>query len=261
MTDILVVGDPHAHPSYDNERFDWLSQLVLEERPDTIVVMGDLWDLPSLCRHSKPSEIEGTRVQKDLEAGYDAWRRFVEPIQRWNEAQAVLKKKQYRFDLKFLGGNHEARLDELAAQSPQLEGLVSTSELYDWVEKHGGTAYPFREIVVEHGFAFSHFLPSGTMGRPIGGQTLGRSLLMKGFQSAIVGHDHRYSHGHVTRWDGRKQHGFSAGCFVHPEYNEAWCRQTRPMWDLGLLLLKGVEDGSFRAHHWVSMEELRSCYG
>ena len=39
---ILVIPDGHAHPDYDNDRFDYLGRFILDQRPDTIVCIGDL---------------------------------------------------------------------------------------------------------------------------------------------------------------------------------------------------------------------------
>ena len=37
----LIIPDAHAHPEYDNERFDALGSLILKERPDVIICIGD----------------------------------------------------------------------------------------------------------------------------------------------------------------------------------------------------------------------------
>ena len=53
---LLIIPDCHAHPDYDNNRFDWLGNLIIEERPDTILCLGDLADMPSLSSYDKRSE-------------------------------------------------------------------------------------------------------------------------------------------------------------------------------------------------------------
>ena len=60
---VLVIGDPHATPSYDNDRFRVLGNYILATRPDVVVCMGDMGDFASLSSHSKTwNVIEGRQV-------------------------------------------------------------------------------------------------------------------------------------------------------------------------------------------------------
>ena len=38
----LVIPDPHAHPDHNNNRADWLGQLILDLKPDVVVNLGDV---------------------------------------------------------------------------------------------------------------------------------------------------------------------------------------------------------------------------
>ena len=53
----LIIGDSHAHPDFNNERFTWLGKLIHDSRPDVVVNIGDMADMASLCAHSKAIEI------------------------------------------------------------------------------------------------------------------------------------------------------------------------------------------------------------
>ena len=60
MSNLLVIGDPHAHPDYDNKRFTDLGRFIVKSRPDIVVCIGDMADMPSLSMYDK--------VLKDLKA-------------------------------------------------------------------------------------------------------------------------------------------------------------------------------------------------
>ena len=255
MTDILVIPDPHAHPDYDNDRFALAGRYIGHTRPDIVVCMGDWGDYSSLCKHSAKKERETKRVKRDKEAHVDSLRVLESGIREG----CRIHRKRYQPERHYILGNHDVRPFAIASDMPELEGIFD--DLFDpWVET-GWRIHDFKEVVDIRGIAFSHVLPSGNMGRPVGGVTLGRSLVVKGHGSAVVGHDHRFSHGKEETWLKKKLHGFSAGCFAHPDYIEDWCRNTRHMWDLGLLRLRGVENGTLDGFSWMSMDELEEKYG
>ena len=53
MSNLLVICDPHAHPNYDNKRFTDLGRFIVKTRPDIIVCIGDMADMPSLSMYDK----------------------------------------------------------------------------------------------------------------------------------------------------------------------------------------------------------------
>ena len=91
MTTHLVIPDQHAHPDYNNDRFEWLGKLIVDLKPDTVINLGDMADMPSLCTYDKGTKgFEGRRYKKDIEAALDAQERMFTPIQK-------AKKKKPRF--------------------------------------------------------------------------------------------------------------------------------------------------------------------
>src|SRR5262245_45662278 len=50
---ILAIPDCHIRPG---ERFDdrahYLSSLILENRPDTLILLGDIWEMESCCAYN-----------------------------------------------------------------------------------------------------------------------------------------------------------------------------------------------------------------
>ena len=260
---ILIVGDPHAHPDYDNDRFEWLGRYIVATKPDHVVVMGDWGDIPSLNQHGKPIDKEGLRLRRDKEALHDSLRRLEEPLAEHNRKMRALRKRTYRPKSKvYLLGNHEDRINKYEADHPELMGELSAEWLDPFVQADW-TIVPFKQTFTLEGYEFCHFQPSGTMGRPIGGKTgtaLAQRLLGR-HVSTVVGHDHRRGIASELVGDTRRRiWGINAGCFVHLDYREGWCMQTEPMWDRGVLVLDSAREGDHSRHTWVTQEELRRRY-
>ena len=80
---LLVIGDPHAHPDYDNSRFTALGKFIAKERPQVIVCIGDMADMPSLSSYDRGTKgFEGRRYKKDVKAVIDAQKKLFAPIKR-----------------------------------------------------------------------------------------------------------------------------------------------------------------------------------
>src|SRR5687768_6321108 len=94
---VLIIPDAHAHPQFDNTRFSWLGQLIADERPDTIVCLGDFADMPSLSGYDKGKKsFEGRRYKKDIDAARDAMSMMLGPTEVYNEGLRLRRKSQYR---------------------------------------------------------------------------------------------------------------------------------------------------------------------
>ena len=258
---MIVMGDPHAHPDYDNDRFERAGRFVLEERADVFVCTGDWFDYASLCKHAKKREREGKRVREETEHGKDAVRRleapFVDKARRRKKAP-----DHYLPERHLILGNHDIRPESAADDAPELEGAVAHDRWDPFLET-GWHLHDFKTTTVIHGWAFCHYMASGVMARPVSGTSsalLARNLILKGHMNTIVGHDHRFGIAKEERWDGEKLYGISAGCYVHHEYTEGWCKQSEPMWDRGLLVLDLDEEGRLAEHRWVTSQELRRRY-
>jgi len=255
---ILVIPDAHAHPDYDNLRFASLGQLIVDEKPDIIVCIGDFADMPSLSSYDRGTRgFEGRRYHRDIDAAQDAMSKLLAPTLEYNEKRRKAKKRRYRPKKVMCLGNHEARIDKATQSSSELYGTISTADL--GYEGHGWEVYPFMERVFIEGIAFSHYFASGVMNRPIGGEHIGNSLLSKNYMSSVQGHSHLYNHAIRTRADGQKMHGLAVGCFVHPEYTESWCAGARHLWWEGVLILDNVSEGDFSLRD-ITTEQLMEMY-
>lgn len=250
MTSLLIVPDAHARPGVSNRRFDWLGQYVAETRPDIIMQMGDWWDFPSLSSYDKGKAcFEGRRFKADVEAGLEAHGVLdlrLRPLKRRYSPRKVQ-----------LLGNHEERISRLVQATPELEGTIS----YECLRYKGWEQHGYLEAIDVEGFLFSHYFTSGVMGRPIGGESHARTLLLKQHQSCVQGHSHLWDFKELTRADGTKMQAFVTGCFIDPEQVEAYAGPAQKLWWSGLTLLKGAEGGHAGSFERVSTADLQRRYG
>jgi hypothetical protein len=248
----LVIPDPHAHPDYSNERFDWLAKLIIDIKPDVVINMGDHFDMPSLSGYDKGTKgFEGRRFVKDIASGCEAHERMWGPVKR------TKKRMPHRVVLE---GNHEQRLKRAVNSSPELDGAISFDQFQfrDWyddvVEYEGNTP---GSIVVD-GVSYAHYHISGVAGRPISGEHAAYSLLTKQYSSCTVGHLHTTDYCVRTNAEGKPIHGLVAGVFQ--DYVSGWAGKANELWWRGVVVKRGVHEGTYDPQ-WISINQLRKEYG
>lgn len=253
---ILIIGDPHCHPEHDNNRLAALGKFIMKERPEAIVCMGDFADMPSLNTHQSKSGLsfEGLRYRADLHAVHDGMSQLMAPLIAFNKRKRKFKEKQFRPRMVMLMGNHEVRIDALVEQEPTLQGVISTDDL--GYADAGWEEVPFKSSIEIEGINFSHYFASGLMGRPISGETIGKTLMHKLHTSAVVGHNHVYDHAERTKPSGDKLFGLSVGCFGHPEYRENWCANTVHLWWRGVVIIETDGDGYYDDFRAITQRKL-----
>ena len=85
----LVIPDCHAHADYPNDRADWVGKLIVDLKPDVVVNLGDMWDLPSFSSYDKGrAKFHGRSYRKDLDAGLEFDDRL------WGPLKKAKKKRQ-----------------------------------------------------------------------------------------------------------------------------------------------------------------------
>ena len=247
MTNLLVIGDPHAHPDYDNSRFTKLGKYIAKEKPDIIVCIGDMADMPSLSSYDRGTKgFEGRRYKKDVDAVIDAQEKLFAPIK---------KVRNYKPKLHMTIGNHEDRISRAVNVTPELYGTIGIEDLK--YKEFGWKVTPFKKCVTIKGIVFSHYFTSGVAGRPISSVHIGHALVSKLHCSAVQGHSHLYNHAEQTRPDGQKIFGLSAGCYSHPEYTETWCQDTEYQWWRGVIMLEGLDnEGYYNGIHAITQREV-----
>jgi predicted phosphodiesterase len=245
---LLVIGDPHAHPDYDNSRFTTLGKYIAREKPQIIVCIGDMADMPSLSSYDRGTKgFEGRRYKKDVSAVIDAQKKLFTPINRV---------RGYKPKLHMCMGNHEDRIVRAVNTTPELDGAIGLHDLK--YEDFGWKVTPFKRSVVIQGISFSHYFTSGVAGRPISSVHIGHALVTKLHCSAVQGHSHLFNHSEQTRPDGQKIFGLSAGCYSHPKYTESWCQDTEYQWWRGVIMLEGLDgEGYYNELRAVTQRSLK----
>jgi hypothetical protein len=252
---ILVVPDPHAHPNHHNDRADWLGKLILDLKPDTVMNMGDTFDMPSLSSFDKgKASFHGASYEKDIESGIDFLDRMWHPIR---------KSKKKRPKSVFLEGNHEHRLKKVLEQQPELSGSnkygigykdYCLSDYHNVIQYYDGQT---PSIYATDGINFAHFLCSGVMGRPIGGDNHAASLLNKNFSSCVVSHSHLVDYAVRSTIGGVKVQALVAG--VYQDYKSGWAGNLNNLWWRGVVVLRNAGGGTFDPE-FISLEALREEY-
>lgn len=248
---LLIVGDPHSTPHYDNDRFDALGDYIASGSFDHVVVMGDLWDFASLGSYDRGKRgWDKQSVYADLECGREAAEAILAP----SLLASKRRKKAYggpRFH--FVTGNHEDRLHRVIGERGEFAELLEQAYRKAVSPFHEVTR--FREFLSLGGVLFTHFLP-GKMGHALAGVNLARSILTKSHKSIVVGHSHVLDYSVAARPDGSRMFGLSAGCFVHPKHDEGWSRGTDQDWWRGVIELHGLRDGFAEGTMFVGMEKM-----
>ena len=230
MATHLVIGDPHCNPKASNDRFLWAGKLARDLKPDTIICMGDFSSLDSLSSYDKGKKsFEGRRYKKDIDHAHDALEKFNKGLNGRRSRKVMLL------------GNHEDRIDRIVNETPELDGTISTKDLK--FKEFGWEVIAYQEPVAIDGVHYCHNYPTGIMGKPISGDNIARSLLLKNKVSSTVGHCHLFDYSMCTIPTGRKVLGLSAGCYLH--HKEEYARNTQRLWWSGLIVKRNVRQGEY----------------
>lgn len=252
MTKHLIIPDPHARPGTDLKRADYLSELIHDEKPDVVICLGDLADMPSLCSYDRGTKaFVGRTYSRDVEAATEFQDRMFARSRR-------SKKKLPRRVI--LEGNHEERIRRAINLQPELEGVISTKDLqYDkyfdeFVEYDGATP----GLINIDGIYYAHYMVSGVLGRAISGEHLAYTLLTKQFQSCTVGHNHTLDFCVRSKADGSKIMGLCAGHYDDTRHGYAGA--ANELWWSGVIIKDNVENGVYDLR-LISLSALEKEYG
>lgn len=251
---ILVIPDVQVKPNTSIEHMKWLGEFIADKQPDVVVCIGDFADMPSLSSYDRGKKsFEGRRYKEDVRASQMAMSVLLFPLQRLQAQQRRNKKEIYKPELFLTLGNHEQRIDRAVELSPELEGVLSVSDL--GYEQFGWEVLPFLEVLEIEGVFFSHYFTSGVMGRPVASP---QALLTKKHVSCVMGHVQTDGIASTYTAAGNRITGIFAGtCYLHdesyltPQGNKHW----RGAW-----MLYDVKDGEFEPLQ-ISLRYLKKKYG
>jgi hypothetical protein len=236
---ILFIPDSQVKPNQDVTFLRQIGLYIMDKRPDVIVHAGDFADMESLSSYDKGKKsFEGRRYRADIQAAHAGMEALLGPIREHNLMQQRNKKGLYRPRMVLTLGNHEERILRAIENEPMLDGTISIDDLK--YKEYGWEVYPYLEVVVIEGVAFSHFFSTGAMGRPA---SSAQAMLNKKHISCLAGHQQGRQSASAFRADGRPITAIIAGsCYEHdesylgPQGNQHWH---------GLVMLHNVKDGSF----------------
>lgn len=243
MKKLLIIPDCHVNYAYSNDRFEALGNFIVDERPNTIINIGDFADMASLCSYDfGTASFEGRRYKKDVESVIDAQEVLFRPINEYNRKH----NNSYNPRLELCLGNHENRINIAIESDPKLDGTLSVDDL--GYKEYGWHVSPFLVPIVVGGISFSHYFISGVANRPISGEAIGRTMCLKLHASAVQGHSHVFDLAERTVITGQRIFGLSCGCFVHPDYNEEWCVAIQRLWWRGVIMLEDLDGEGYYDH-------------
>lgn len=248
----LIIPDPHAHPRANNDRADWLSQLIIDVKPDIVINLGDCADMSSLSSYDRGKrEYQGRSYRADVDAAIEFNDRVWSPVKR------LKKKLPYRV---ILEGNHEERIERALDMSPELVDAIGFDDLqydeyYDDVIRYNGLT---PGVIDLDGISYAHYFITGVSGRPISGEHPAYTMLTKQFVSATQGHTHVLDFCERSRPDGTKIMGLIAG--VYQDYDANWAGEINRVWWRGAIIKRHVEDGCYDPQ-FISLASLKKEYG
>ena len=249
-----MIPDTQCKEGISFEYLTWIGEYIVAKQPDVVVQIGDFNDLPSLCSYDVGKKnFEGKRYKSDIAAGKWAMGIMLEPMRKYNAQHGRNKKKQYNPEMILTLGNHEDRITRAIESDPKLDGTLSLDDL--GYKEAGWDVHPFLQPVVIDGVIYSHFFPSGQMGRPC---SSARALLTKHHMSCVAGHQQGRDIAYGRRADGKSITAIIAGSYY--EHDESYLSPfTNKHWR-GVFVLHEVHDGEFD-EMCVSISYLKRKYG
>jgi len=249
----IIISDTQCKPGQDFSYLRTIGNYIVAKKPDKVIVIGDFADMESLCSYDVGTKsFEGRRYKEDIKASHEAMTVLMTPLMEHNAKAKANKEKQYKPELHLTLGNHENRINKAVERDAKLEGVLSVSDLA--YENFGFKVYPFLDVVVLDGVAYSHYFTSGIMGRPVPNAA---QLLIKKHMSCVMGHVQDRGIAYGKRADGKHMTGIFAG--LSTPYEEGYLTpQTNNSWR-GIWVLHDVNDGEFDEMP-VSLKYLESKY-
>lgn len=251
MTKHLVIPDIQAKYGDDFDFLTRIGRYMVEKQPEVVVCLGDFADMESLSSYDVGKKsFEGKRYTKDIEAATKAMQCLMSPLHQFNDWAKQNKKKQYKPRLVLCLGNHEQRIQRAVENDPKLEGLIS----YDDLPYNDWEVHDYLKPVFIDGIAYSHYFPTGVMGRPA---TTASAMVSKLHMSCIAGHQQGKQVAYGKRPDGSTITCIIAGsCYEH---DEGYLDHQSNKHFRGILMAHRVNNGSFD-ECFISLDYLKERY-
>jgi UDP-2,3-diacylglucosamine pyrophosphatase LpxH len=251
----LVVGDAHVDPSQLRNnglrRFQWLHDMIVDKKPNRVVIIGDFSSMQSLSAWDKDKRrlVEGRRLAKDWEAANIALDYIEDATRRADCWQNVI----------FIAGNHEEWVTRYVDIHPENEGL----DAYDiekalYLDKRNWKYVPYKEDYKHRGVSFTH-VPIQSNGKPVGGKQATARALEVYSNSVVFGHTHNFDVAAVHRKNSPSlQQAINCGCFF--EHVDEYAKGSMTNYWRGILMLNHYDTNRVDIEQW-SLGRMRRVYG
>lgn len=253
MTTHLLIPDCQVRPGVELDHLDWIGRLIMDERPDVIVNIGDFADMASLSSYDRGKlSFEGRRYRKDIAAAREGMELLHRPLNDHNKRQRKHKGAQYRPRMILTLGNHEHRINRCVESQGELEGVISVDDL--GYEGFGYEVYPFLTPVEVDGVYYAHYFYNKLSGRP---HPNARLMIQREHASCTQGHVQQLQWDIQYKANGEYLSGIMAGaCYLHDEEYKGV--QGNLHWR-GVVLKHNVTAGMYDPH-FISLDSLRERY-
>lgn len=246
------MPDIQAKPGVKLDHCSWAGNYIKAKRPEALILLGDLFDYPSLSVYDSASKKadQGVNVLADYEAGVKALDLLMKP---WKNIRSYTPK------LIFTGGNHEDRVARHCAEHPHLRGSISNP--LDHVASRGWKVAPFGTTTTLDGITYSHLFPLSSKGTVTShssrmGAPSALAQVRNNMTSCTAGHKQGLD---VAIYPGpsRRYRGIIAGSFY--QHDEAYMLGGQTYWR-GILQKNRVKQGDYDLVE-ISLDYLRERYG
>lgn len=232
MTYDLSVFDLHVSPDTNWDRIEALGQLIVKEKPRSIIFGGDFASLDSCSTYDDPPRFT---LHEDMEAVRYAYSLIFDPMLEWNRRQESHKHRPYRPRTVWLEGNHEERERRLRKADPyRYSSLVDVQAMIAptayWQEK-----YEYGEVANVNGINYTH-CPLSKIGRPMGYTTVARQTN----GHLIYGHTHEMRMTPVPQVDTNNSVRMilNAPAYLEQDSKEHYNEKSTTGWVYGLLKVR-----------------------
>lgn len=256
MRDHLLIPDTQVHQGVPLAHLSALGNLIVDRRPDVIVMIGDWADMPSLSSYDRGTRgFEGRRYQQDVESAYTAMRELLTPLRQLQGRQRRNKERIYRPQMVMTLGNHENRIERATQAHPELHGTISVDDLR--FEEWGWHVLPFLQPIEIDGVTYVHYVQNNNSPNAIGRAHL---IAQRRHGSFSCGHqpglDYYVSAG-ITPHNHRRVQCIIAGSFyAHDETYRGY--QGNQHWR-GVVYKSNVRDGEYDPE-FISLESIVENY-
>lgn len=177
----LVISDIHTHPDDDFKRLEALGNLILEEKPNNIIILGDG------SRHDAFSSYEKYKdwtAKQETDAWLHALSLIFGPMDRWNERQRGHRHRTYSPIKLYVKGNHEDRLNRAISEDKYgYSSLVDLDHVFG--KRYFDGVFEYGDVVTVNNIAYTH-VPRNKMGRAMAWGT----AVKHASSHLIFGHTH-----------------------------------------------------------------------